>query len=289
MQQLSSGEEVTDLEGITIEANTLQEEQTQSRKLYGSGDATLKPEEIPGGEGYSNIFQMIQGRVAGVRVNFNGVSASVQIRGVGSIQAGTEPLYLLDNVPVDASTISLISPRSVESIEVFKDPSRTAIFGSQGGNGVIAVYTKTGAGLSYTSDGGTLVTRYSGYAIPKVFYSPKYDEKSPSTTDRRATPVIAVYTKTGAGLSYTSAGGTLVTRYSGYAIPKVFYSPKYDIKSPSTTDRRATLFWSPLVQTDAAGKASIEYFNSDTATQHVVVVEGIDKQGRLGRLVTRLQ
>ncbi|MEY2704646.1 MAG: hypothetical protein RL407_708 [Bacteroidota bacterium] len=236
MQQLSSGEEVTDLEGITIEANTLQEEQTQSRKLYGPGDATLKPEEIPGGEGYTNIFQMIQGRVAGVRVNFNGISASVQIRGVGSIQAGTEPLYLLDNVPVDASTISLISPRNVESVEVFKDPSRTAIFGSQGGNGVIAVYTKTGAGLSYTSDGGTLVTRYSGYAIPKVFYSPKYDEKS-----------------------------------------------------PSTTDRRATLFWSPLVQTDATGKASLEYFNSDTATTHVVVVEGIDKQGRLGRLVTRLQ
>ncbi|NDE61615.1 MAG: hypothetical protein EB038_05290 [Cyclobacteriaceae bacterium] len=80
-----------------------------------------------------------------------------------------------------------------------------------------------------------------------------------------------------------------MTRYSGYAIPKVFYSPKYDEKSTSTTDRRATLFWSPLVQTDAAGKASIEYFNSDTATQHVVVVEGIDKQGRLGRLVTRLQ
>lgn len=238
MQQLNSDLTVVDLEGVTVGAKTLQEEQISGRKLYGEGDATLKPDEIPGGSGYVNIFQMIQGRVAGVRVNFNGIAASVQIRGVGSIQAGTEPLYLLDNVPVDAATLGQISPRDVESIEVFKDPARTAIFGSQGANGAIAVYTKTGAGLMSVSVGGTLVTKYGGYAVTRQFYSPKYDEKSLAT---------------------------------------------------ATSDKRATLYWNPLLKTDENGKAAVNFYNSDSAKRQLIVIEGIDSFGRLGRLVKILE
>lgn len=238
MQQLNSDLKIIDLEGVTISNKTLQEEQTSNKKIYGSGDASLKPDEIPGGNGYVNIFQMIQGRVAGVRVNLNGFTASVQIRGVGSIQAGTEPLYLLDNIPVDAATLGQISPRDVESIEVYKDPSRTAIFGSQGANGAIAVYTKSGAGITYQSVGGTLVTKYGGYATPKEFYSPKYDEKSPAT---------------------------------------------------AVTDKRATLYWNPLVKTDENGKATFTYFNSDSAKRHLIVIEGMDSLGRLGRMVKIIQ
>jgi TonB-dependent SusC/RagA subfamily outer membrane receptor len=238
MQQLNSDLKIIDLEGVTIRNKTLQEEQTSNKKIYGSGDASLKPDEIPGGNGYVNIFQMIQGRVAGVRVNLNGFTASVQIRGVGSIQAGTEPLYLLDNIPVDAATLGQISPRDVESIEVYKDPSRTAIFGSQGANGAIAVYTKSGAGITYQSVGGTLVTKYGGYATPKEFYSPKYDEKSPAS---------------------------------------------------AVTDKRATLYWNPIVKTDENGKATFTYFNSDSAKRHLVVIEGMDNLGRLGRMVKIIQ
>jgi TonB-dependent SusC/RagA subfamily outer membrane receptor len=238
MQQLTTGAEVTDLEAITVEANTLQEEQTQSRMLYGEGDASIKPDEIPGGQGFINIFQLIQGRVAGVRVTFDGVNATVLIRGVGSLQAGLEPMYMLNNVPVDASTLAQISPRDVESVEVFKDPSRTAIFGSQGGNGVIAVYTKTGANISYTSVGGTLVAKYSGYSTPRVFYSPKYEEGGSST---------------------------------------------------SLTDKRSTLYWNPLLKTGKDGKAEVTYYNSTSATKHLLIVEGIDQKGRLGRLVKIVQ
>lgn len=238
MQQLNSDLKIIDLEGVTISNKTLQEEQTSNKKIYGSGDASLIPDEIPGGNGYVNIFQMLQGRVAGVRVSLNGFTASVQIRGVGSIQAGTEPLYLLDNIPVDAATLGQISPRDVQSIEVFKDPSRTAIFGSQGANGAIAVYTKSGAGIRYQSVGGTLVTKYGGYATPREFYSPKYDEKSPAT---------------------------------------------------AVTDKRATLYWNPLVKTDENGKATFSYFNSDSAKRHLIVIEGMDSLGRLGRLVKILQ
>jgi len=234
MQQLTTDAQVTDLEAITIESNTLQEEQTQARMLYGEGDASIKPQDIPGGQGYINIFQLIQGRVAGVRVTFDGFNATVLIRGVGSVQAGVEPMYMLNNVPVDASTLAQISPRDVESVEVYKDPSRTAIFGSQGGNGVIAVYTKTGANIAYNSVGGTLVTKYSGYSTPRIFYSPKYEE-----------------------------GGS----------------------SRSLSDKRSTLYWNPLLQTDQNGKADLIYYNSESATKHLLIVEGIDSKGRLGRLV----
>ena len=234
MQQLNSNLLEKELEGITVQAETLQEEQTQARKIYGEGDAVIKPEDIPGGQGFINIFQLIQGRVAGVRVTFDGFNATVLIRGVGSLQAGVEPMYMLNNVPVDASTLAQVSPRDVESVEVFKDPARTAIFGSQGGNGVIAVYTKAGTSIVYSSVGGTLVTKYSGYSIPRVFYSPKYEENSPAN---------------------------------------------------KLTDKRTTLYWNPLIQTDKSGKASLSYYNSETASRHLLILEGIDPQGRLGRLV----
>ncbi|WP_026953093.1 TonB-dependent receptor plug domain-containing protein [Algoriphagus mannitolivorans] len=232
MRQLNSDDKITDLEGITVEAKTLQDEQNNSRKLYGEGDASINPDAIPGSVGFSNIFQMIQGRVAGVRVSLNGFSVSVQIRGAGSIQAGTEPLYLLDNVPVDASLLFQVNPRDVQSIEVFKDPARTAIFGSQGANGVIAVYTKTGAGISYQS-----------------------------------------------------VGGNLVLSYGGYDSPREFYSPKYDVPAPSVSDQRATLFWKPLLEIGTEGKGTLEFFNSDSAKRLLIVVEGMDAKGRLGRLV----
>ena len=234
MQELNAAPIDKELEGITVEAETLQEEQTQARKIYGEGDAVIKPEDIPGGQGFINIFQLIQGRVAGVRVTFDGFNATVLIRGVGSLQAGVEPMYMLNNVPVDANTLAQISPRDVESVEIFKDPARTAIFGSQGGNGVIAVYTKSGASTVYSSVGGTLVTKYSGYSTPRVFYSPNYEENSSAN---------------------------------------------------SMPDQRATLYWNPQIATDREGKASLSYYNSETATRHLLILEGIDQRGRLGRLV----
>ncbi|TNF39408.1 MAG: hypothetical protein EP311_10865 [Cytophagales bacterium] len=238
MQQITTDKDITDLEGVTVEAQTLQEEQTSSRKLYGEGDASIKPDEIPGSMGYTNIFQMIQGRVAGVKVNLDATGASVQIRGPGSIQAGTQPLYLLDNIPVDASFLFTVNPRDVQSIDVFKDPARTAIFGSQGANGVIAVYTKTGAGIAYQSVGGTLVLRYGGYHANREFYAPKYDQATPQT---------------------------------------------------AITDQRATILWNPLVETDAEGQARLEFFNTDLAKRHLIIIEGMDSLGRLGRTVKLIE
>lgn len=238
LQQLNEDQDILDLEGVTVEAQTIQKEEEEVRKIYGTGDVTINPDKIPGNVAFTNVFQLIQGRVSGVQVFVSGLDVSVQIRGVGSVNSGTGPLYLLDNFPVDAATLLQVNPRDVESVDVFKDPARAAIFGSQGANGVIAVYTKTGAGMNFQSVGGTLVTQYGGYDSPREFYSPKYEEK---TTEN------------------------------------------------ATTDSRATIYWNPAVKTDASGKAQIEFFNSDSAKRQLIILEGMDAEGRLGRVVKVIQ
>lgn len=238
LQQMNEEQDILDLEGVTVEAQTIQKEDEEIRKIYGTGDVTISPDKIPGNVAFTNIFQLIQGRVSGVQVFVSGPSVSVRIRGVGSANAGTDPLYLLDNVPVDAGTLLQINPRDVASLDVFKDPARAAIFGAQGANGVIAVYTKNGAGINPVSVGGTLVSQYGGYDSPREFYTPKYDTK---TTEN------------------------------------------------SVSDNRATIYWNPMIKTDASGEAQVEFFNTDSAKRQLIIVEGMDEEGRLGRAVKMIQ
>lgn len=89
--------------------------------------------------------QAMQGRMAGVNVVSNsgspGSGATIRIRGVGTIN-NSDPLYIVDGFP--ANDISHIAPTDIESMEVLKDASATAIYGSRGANGVILVKTKSG-------------------------------------------------------------------------------------------------------------------------------------------------
>jgi TonB-dependent SusC/RagA subfamily outer membrane receptor len=117
---------------------------------------------------YNNVFDIIKGRVPGVMVNGN----HVQIRGPNSFYLSTEPLYLIDDVPVDATAVSSLNPQDVERIEVLKGPS-AAIYGSRGANGVIAVYTKRGKFIKK----GILESQILGFYRPKEFYSPKYETR----------------------------------------------------------------------------------------------------------------
>ncbi|MFD0793411.1 SusC/RagA family TonB-linked outer membrane protein [Mucilaginibacter litoreus] len=94
----------------------------------------------------TNVTQALQGKVAGVDVSVNstapGAGAKVRIRGIGSINSNIDPLYVVDGViGVDPNTIN---PNDVASMEVLKDASSTAIYGSRGANGVIMITTKRG-------------------------------------------------------------------------------------------------------------------------------------------------
>jgi TonB-dependent starch-binding outer membrane protein SusC len=109
----------------------------------------------------SNIMQAMSGRAAGVQVIQNtgapGSPISVRIRGTNSIQGGNEPLYVIDGFPFSGNPTNL-NNFDIESIEVLKDASATAIYGSRGANGVVLITTKRG------KEGTTRVDFESSYS-----------------------------------------------------------------------------------------------------------------------------
>lgn len=101
--------------------------------------------------------QLIQGKVAGVKINSNdgapGSGSTIRLRGGTSINASNDPLIVVDGVPLDnggiagaPSALSLINPNDIASFVILKDASATAIYGSRGANGVILITTKSGKG-----------------------------------------------------------------------------------------------------------------------------------------------
>src|SRR6185503_15247163 len=93
----------------------------------------------------ASVEQALQGRVAGLTVTNNGEPGSspiVRIRGVSSINFASDPLYVIDGFPT--SNLINFDSRDIESVEVLKDASAAAIYGSRATNGVILITTKKG-------------------------------------------------------------------------------------------------------------------------------------------------
>lgn len=109
-----------------------------------------------------NAVQAIQGRAAGVDVTTNnrpGEIGDIRIRGNRSVLAGNDPLYVIDGIPMTAGAISDINPNDIASMEILKDASATAIYGSRGANGVILITTKKASkGKTTISYDGALTT-----------------------------------------------------------------------------------------------------------------------------------
>jgi TonB-linked SusC/RagA family outer membrane protein len=118
---------------------------TTKRSQFVGSAKVVTPDQIAT-KATSNITNALQGVVAGVQVvngsGQPGTSASIRIRGVGSINGGTAPLYIVDGAPFD--DMSMINPHDIENITVLKDAAATAIYGARGANGVILVTTKSG-------------------------------------------------------------------------------------------------------------------------------------------------
>ena len=110
-----------------------------------------------------NVAQALAGAVAGVQVTSGsgvpGSQSSIQIRGVRSITANTDPYLIVDGVPFPGN-LNDINPNDIGSIEILKDASSTAIYGTRGSNGVILISTKRGKT-------GKPQIRYAGYAGPE--------------------------------------------------------------------------------------------------------------------------
>lgn len=95
----------------------------------------------------SNVTNALAGAVAGVQIQSAngqpGTSATVRVRGVGSLYASNSPLYVLDGIPFDGD-IASIAPNDIESMTVLKDAAAAALYGARGANGVILITTKKG-------------------------------------------------------------------------------------------------------------------------------------------------
>lgn len=95
-----------------------------------------------------SIDNMLQGQASGVQVTAQngkpGQTAFIRIRGIGSIQAGNEPLYIVDGAQISEADLNAINPGDVASVSVLKDAASTSIYGARGGNGVVLITTKRG-------------------------------------------------------------------------------------------------------------------------------------------------
>ncbi len=167
---------------VTLKVDALQLEEaivvgygSQKRKDVTASITSVGGDEIAGLP-VAGVDQALQGKVAGLVVTSNngqpGGGISVRIRGNSSINAGNEPLYVVDGIPLisgdfsqgeyggmDFNAISDLNPNDIESIQVLKDAAASAIYGSRGSNGVVLITTKRG------SAGGSRINFSASYGF----------------------------------------------------------------------------------------------------------------------------
>jgi TonB-dependent starch-binding outer membrane protein SusC len=141
---------------------------TQRREAVTGSVANVKGDvvrEVPS----ANVSQALQGRVAGVEMmqtsSKPGAAMQIRIRGTRSLNADNNPLVVLDGIPF-AGSIGDINPSDIKSVDILKDASATAIYGSRGANGVILISTNKG------NVGQDAKFTYNGYTGVKDLYAP---------------------------------------------------------------------------------------------------------------------
>ncbi|MBR3681873.1 MAG: TonB-dependent receptor [Tidjanibacter sp.] len=173
-----------------------------SRKDLTGALSSVSSEELVK-SGSSNVFGALQGRVAGINITSQsgepGAGFNIKVRGNNSINAGTTPLYVIDGNQMDLSSgevatssstgsgtydpMAFLNPADIESIEVLKDASATAIYGARGANGVVLITTKSGAGSDRThinfdaSFGVSNVPKYIQMVTPQEYVDYRFTRK----------------------------------------------------------------------------------------------------------------
>lgn len=140
---------------------------TQRKEAVTGSVASVKGDDMRAVAG-SNITQSLQGRVAGVEMTQTsskpGETMQIRIRGTRSLNASNDPLIVLDGIPF-AGSLSDINPSDIKSLDILKDASATAIYGSRGANGVIIITTNRG------SEGQKAKVSYNGYYGIKTIFA----------------------------------------------------------------------------------------------------------------------
>ncbi|GAB3938579.1 carboxypeptidase-like regulatory domain-containing protein [Larkinella terrae] len=241
------------LNEVTVRARKTEgrPEDIQQRSLHNEADAVLVfNEKSPV---YPNLYEMIQGRLAGVTVTREGAmqarSYKVFLRGVNSFKSGMQPLYLMDGLPIqdpDGNALMQFNSSDIERVELLKNGGKTGMYGARGGNGVVAFYTKRSRSMQGSAKPvlGLTPIQFIGYpSVHREFYVPRYDSEAPTG-------------------------------------------------SPSgPVDNRDVLYWKPLMQTDGQGQSQVRFPLSDVVRTIRVVIQGITANGRpvMGVQLVRVQ
>lgn len=153
MKEVPVGNRTTFTISIAEDTQTLEEVVvvgygTQKRSDVTTAVASVSAEGLRD-RAATNFGEAIAGQVPGVLIQqTNGAPGDeglmVRVRGVGSITQSNEPLYVVDGYPMEGNAFSLLNPSDIESIQILKDASSTAIYGSRGANGVVIITTKKG-------------------------------------------------------------------------------------------------------------------------------------------------
>jgi len=168
--------EVSIIASKTIDFQTIKVE--NSRSYYGKPDNEVVI--TPYNEACQNAFEVLKGRVAGVIIS-GGVTAKgnstykIRIRGVNSINGGSNPLFLIDGIRKSYDDVLSLPVSSIDRIDVLKSAGQTAIFGVLGANGVISIITRSGDRLLKDQPiNHSANIKISGYDKPRIFYSPTH-------------------------------------------------------------------------------------------------------------------
>jgi len=169
---------------------TMEEDNTQLDEVVVVGYGTQKKSDVTGSvvsvssedinsRPVNNAIEAMQGKAAGVDISTNerpGQIGSITIRGVRSLSASNSPLYVLDGIPLISGGIDNVNPSDIESIDILKDASATAIYGSRGANGVVIVTTKKGKTGRFTLNYNTSVTIQNIHEAAPLFNAGEYIE-----------------------------------------------------------------------------------------------------------------
>jgi len=182
------------------------------RKSDVTGSVTSVKSEAIMSSAPTDIRQALQGKAAGVLITQggNGVNANpvIRIRGNRSIGASNDPLFVVDGVPAFDGT-NMVNPNDVQSVEILKDASATAIYGSRGANGVILITTKKG-------EKGKVTVEYNGdYSVSDLGYYRKQMNGEEFMEYQR--DVNRKYT-------YDQQGGYAINTTSGYGYNEPNYT-----------------------------------------------------------------
>jgi TonB-linked SusC/RagA family outer membrane protein len=218
---------------------------TSTKKDLTGSVASVKSEDIkkvPAG----NVMEALQGKLAGVDIvrtsGGAGANVSIAVRGTRSIIAGNGPLYIVDGIQYD--NYQDINPNDIESLDVLKDGSSTAIYGSKGANGVIIITTKKGATGKTNVNASAYfgVSEVAGYPVPMT--GPQFAQlkreayRTANPTYNAATDEAKVFTSP-ADLAAVAAGNSYY--YPGLLLQKGSQQD-YNVSVSSGTEKTRIFF-----------------------------------------------